>query len=63
VDDLLREHMVVLSKEETKMMNLKKNPKEIGRCLNYAKETFCQGELYKELNKEKADFSYDEETP
>jgi hypothetical protein len=63
VDELLREHMVVLSKDENKLMNAKKTPKEISRCFNYAKETFCQGELYKELNKEKADFSYDEESP
>ncbi len=63
IDDLLREHLVNLSKAERKIMNEKKSEKEINRCLSYAANTFCQGELYKELNKEKADFSFDEEAP
>lgn len=63
IDDLLREHLVVLSKNERKLMNSKKSEKDINRCLSYVQTTFCQGELYKELNKEKADFSFDEEAP
>lgn len=60
VDDLLKEHQVVLTKEQTKSLNIKKSQKELSRCLNYAQSTFCQSELYKELNQEKKDFSFEE---
>lgn len=61
LDDLLREHTVVLSKEEQVILAKKKNKKETNRCLTYAQETFCQSEIYKALNMEKADFSFNEE--
>lgn len=63
VDDLLREHLVPLSKDERTLLTKKRNKKEISRCLNYARETFCQSELYKALSIEKEDFSFDEESP
>jgi hypothetical protein len=60
VDELLREHQVNLSKKQQKMLTDKKVEKEINRCLSYAQTTFCKGEFYQELNKEKADFSFEE---
>jgi hypothetical protein len=60
VDDLLREHLVTLSKAQRKMMTLKRNEKEVNRCMAYVQNTFCQSELYRALNAEKADFSFEE---
>lgn len=61
VDDLIREHLVVLPKAQKKSLALKKNDKEINRCLNYAQSTFCQSELFKQLDEEKVDFSFGDE--
>jgi len=44
-------------------LDKKKKQKDLNACLNYVKETFCSSELFQELNKEKADFSYEEESP
>ncbi len=63
VDDLLREHLVTLDKSLRTALDKKKKQKDLNSCLNYVRETFCSGELYTELNKEKVEFSYDEETP
>jgi hexokinase len=63
VDDLLRENLVSLSKEQQKSLEKKKGPEEVNRCMNYVRSTFCGSELYKELNKEKSDFSFEEESP
>lgn len=60
IDDLLREHLVTLSKDQRKKLNSKKSDKELNRCMNFAMTTFCQSELYQELNKEKVDFSFEE---
>jgi hypothetical protein len=60
VDDLLREHLVTLSKAQRKSLNAKKSDKEINRCLSFIQSTFCQSELYQQLNKEKSDFSFEE---
>jgi len=62
LDELFREHLVVLNKQMRKMLDTKKKEKDLNACLNYAQQTFCEGELYKALNQEKADFSFDEET-
>jgi hypothetical protein len=61
VDELLREHLVNLSKSQAKILNAKKGEKETNRCLSFVQNTFCQGELFKTLNKEKADFTFEEE--
>lgn len=61
VDDLLREHLVVLDKKMRAELDKKKQQKDLASCLNYAQETFCGSDLYKELNLEKADFSFEEE--
>ncbi len=61
LDDLLREHLVTLDKEDAEAMKKKKSKKEINRCLKYEQETFCQSDLYKSLEIEKSDFSFDEE--
>ena len=61
VDDLIREHLVVLPKAQKRLLALKKNDKEINRCLSYAQSTFCQSELFKQLDKEKVDFSFEDE--
>lgn len=60
LDELLREHLVVLDKGMRADLEKKKKQKDLNSCLNYSKETFCQSELYKALNVEKADFSYEE---
>jgi hypothetical protein len=60
LDDLMREHLVVLSKELRASLNKKKKQKDLNSCLNYSRETFCASELYQELSREKADFKYDE---
>lgn len=61
VDELLREHLVSLTKKQRTILNAKKGEKEANRCLSFVQNTFCQGELFKTLDKEKADFSYGEE--
>jgi hypothetical protein len=63
VDDLVREHLVILNKGLRATLDKKKKQKDLNSCLNYVKETFCSSELYLELNREKADFSYDEVSP
>lgn len=64
VDDLLREHLVVLSKPLRKTLDQKKKQKDLASCLNYSRETFCDSELFRELDREKVDFNYeDEEMP
>lgn len=60
VDDLFREHQVMLTKKQKAVLGVKKKDSEIARCLNFVQSTFCQGELYKTLNQEKSDFSFDE---
>lgn len=60
VDELLREHLVNLSKSQRKILNAKKGEKEANRCLSFVQSTFCQSDLYKTLDQEKADFSYEE---
>jgi hypothetical protein len=63
LDDLLREHLVALSKDIKKTLELKKKQKDLNACLNYVKETFCNSELYQSLNTEKADFSFEDTAP
>jgi hypothetical protein len=64
VDELLREHLVNLDKPTRKILDQKKKQKDLASCLNYSRETFCESDLYHELNREKVDFSYeDEATP
>lgn len=60
LDDLFREHQVILGEKDKKNLALKNTEKELNRCMNFAQSTFCQSELYSELNKEKADFSFEE---
>lgn len=60
VDELIREHLVNLTKVQRKQLNAKKTDKELNRCLNFVQSTFCQSELFKTLDKEKADFSFEE---
>lgn len=60
LDDLFKEHQVPLNKQQRKVFKSKTSEKESARCLNYGQETFCQSELYKALESEKADFSFEE---
>jgi hypothetical protein len=60
VDELLREHQVVISNKLRIKLNAKKSDKELSRCLNFAQTTFCNSELYKTLNTEKVDFTFEE---
>lgn len=59
-DELLREHQVTLSKESKKILESKKSGKEKKRCLESIQKDFCNSEIYKTLNLEKSDFSFDE---
>ncbi|MGE3611218.1 MAG: hypothetical protein AB7I27_16620 [Bacteriovoracaceae bacterium] len=61
IDDILREHQVPLSKNQKKILTQKENEKESNRCLNFSQTTFCDSELFKALNAEKGDFSFEEE--
>jgi hypothetical protein len=60
IDDLLREHQVILDKNQRKLLNEKKQEKDLNSCLSYIQSTFCESDLYKELNKEKVDFTFEE---
>lgn len=60
VDELFREHLVLLTPDQRKILNKKKDEKEVNRCLSFVQATFCQSDLYKTLNTEKVDFSYEE---
>lgn len=59
LDDLFKEHQVTLTKAQKALFTATKVEKEANRCLSYIQTTFCKGELYHELNKEKEDFSFD----
>jgi hypothetical protein len=59
IDELVREHLVSLTKEQRRILNHKKREKELNRCLNFVQSTFCQSELYKALDKEKEEFSFE----
>lgn len=61
VDELVREHLVNLTAQQRKSLNAKKSDKELIRCLNYVQTTFCGSELYKTLNHEKAEFTFEGE--
>ncbi len=60
VDELLREHLVNLSKSQRKLLASKKTDKETARCMNFVQSTFCQSDLFATLDREKADFSFEE---
>jgi hypothetical protein len=60
VDELIREHLVNLSKSQRKLLTAKQTDKELVRCMNFVQTTFCQSELYTTLDKEKSDFSFEE---
>lgn len=60
LDGVFREHLVNLSKAQKKILYAKKPDNEQNKCLNFVKDTFCQSELYKTLNVEKGDFSFEE---
>lgn len=62
IDELLREHLVNLDAKMRGELEKKKKIKDQSSCLNYVRETFCDSELFKELDKEKADFSYEEDS-
>ena len=59
VDDLLREHQVQISKAQQKKLGQKVSEKEISRCLEFTQNTFCQSDLFRTLDKEKVDFSFE----
>lgn len=60
IDDLLREHLVTLKNADRKILTQKRSEKEVNRCMAFVQNTFCQSELYRTLNSEKADFSFEE---
>ena len=63
VDDLMREHLVPLSKKQRLSLNEKRLPAELNRCFSFIQSTFCESDLYKQLDAEKSDFSFSEEVP
>ena len=63
IDDLLKEHLVVLDKGLRSSLDKREKQKDLKACLNFARETFCTGDLFKQLEIEKVDFSFEEESP
>lgn len=61
VDELVREHLVNLTKTQRDILNEKISGKELARCMNYVQTTFCESELYKTLNHEKSEFTFEGE--
>jgi hypothetical protein len=60
LEGVLREHQVNISSSQKKILYAKKPDNEQSKCLNFIKDTFCQSELYKILDSEKSDFSFEE---
>lgn len=60
IDELFREHQVTLNKTQLKQFTPKKSKQELNRCMAFIQNTFCEGELFKSLDQEKIDFSFDE---
>jgi hypothetical protein len=58
--ELLKEHLVELTRGQKKALANAWSEKEVNRCMSFQLSTFCQSELYQELQKEKADFTYGE---
>lgn len=58
IDEVFREHQLALTKgqAQTLQKGIKGNEKV---CLSQRAETFCESTLFKELNKEKGDFSFE----
>jgi hypothetical protein len=59
LDDLLREHLVVITKEQRAALEAKKKMKDLNSCLSYIQATFCQSDIYRTLSQEKAEFSFE----
>lgn len=60
IDELLREHQVILPKDQRKSLTDKIAPQKENKCMTYTQETFCKSELYQTLEREKVDFSFEE---
>ncbi len=60
LEDLLREHLVTLTKEQQLNLDQQQKQRDRNSCLRFIQETFCQSELYKALENEKKDFSFEE---
>lgn len=58
VDEIFREHQVTLSKAHTLILQKGVVANE-GVCLKARAKIFCEGPLFKELDKEKSDFSFE----
>jgi|SRR5690606_32641569 len=58
IDEVFREHQLTLTKSQTRtlMKGIKANE---GVCLEGRAKSFCESALFKELDKEKEDFSFE----
>ncbi len=63
VEDLLKEHIVSIEKDLKIVLAKKNKQKDLNACLNFAKETFCESDIFKALTREKIDFNYEEDSP
>ena len=60
IDDLLREHLVVVTKDLRSQLDKKKQIKDLNSCLSYIQATFCQSDIFATLTQEKGEFSFEE---
>jgi hypothetical protein len=60
IDDLIREHMVPLDKKLKRLLDHHIRNSTNRVCMNQFKEKFCQSDLYRTINQEKEDFTYQE---
>lgn len=58
IDEIFREHQIVLSSSQRSIVTKGIRANE-NVCLKQREEQFCQSALFKELDKEKSDFSFE----
>ena len=58
IDEIFREHQLTLKKSQNKILQAGTKANE-NVCLAQRAETFCSSALFKELDKEKGDFSFE----
>jgi hypothetical protein len=60
LNDLIKEHQVILQKETNKILLKKLKSKKTLECTKEFSENFCKSKLFEKLNQEKNQFTYEE---
>jgi len=63
LNDLIKEHQVILQKETSKALLKKMKSKNMFECTKKFSENFCKSKLFEKLDQEKNQFTYEEENP